>query len=371
MTGTVNYLGLPLKNPVIVAAGPWARNGAAIQRAIDAGAAAVVTETITLESSGELCPRIYEKEGSLLNTTLYSPIAFEQWEEELSRLEKKGSFVICNIRGSTPSETAYIASRMERWGADALELSPFTPMAAKLETVDSSPEAIYTMLKTVVDAVQIPVSVRLSYNLSNQKEYVKAIERAGVRGISTVETLKALWGVDIEKKRSLTPTFGGYSGMQLFPVTLASVATLSQLTNCPIAAMGGVRTAENVLESIMLGAAAAQFGSAVMMCGYEVISTVIEELQNWMKDHGYADYGEIRGAALTSLRAFEDLSFRKKVAVAVGTSDAEAAGRCRVACLKEAITVAEDGSAAVDEKRCDGCGLCTSLAPHLFEMKNK
>lgn len=227
------------------------------------------------------------------------------------------------------------------------------------------------MIKTVVDAVQIPVSVRLSYNLSNRKEYVKAIERAGVRGISTVETLKALWGVDIEKKRSLTPTFGGYSGMQLFPVTLASVATLSQLTNCPIAAMGGVRTAENVLESIMLGAAAAQFGSAVMMSGYEVIGTVIEELQNWMKDHGYADYGEIRGAALTSLRAFEDLSFRKKVAASTGKCDAAAAERCRTACLKAAVSVGADGSAAVDKHRCDGCGLCASLAPHLFEMKNK
>ena len=72
MCTAVDFMGLPLKNPVIVAAGPWSRDAASIQKAIDAGAAAVVTETITLEKSQLLRPRIYRQEGRLLNTTLYS-----------------------------------------------------------------------------------------------------------------------------------------------------------------------------------------------------------------------------------------------------------------------------------------------------------
>ena len=119
MCTAVDFMGLPLKNPVIVAAGPWSRSAAAIQRSIDAGAAAVVTETITLEKSQLLRPRIYRQEGRLLNTTLYSTLSFEQLERELSQVRKGDSFLICNIRGGTPSELAYTATAVDRFGADA------------------------------------------------------------------------------------------------------------------------------------------------------------------------------------------------------------------------------------------------------------
>lgn len=226
MIQTAAFMGLPLKNPIIVAAGPWSRDHAAIQRSIDAGAAAVITETITLESSAMIYPRIYARNGELLNTTLYSTKAFESWEEELHKIDKRDSFVICNIRGSTPSELAYIATRMERWGADGLELYPFTPIGAKLENV-TSPNEIFEMLQRVTEAVAIPVAVRLPHHLACTTGFVKAVEKAGACAISTIETMKALWGVDLERRASRVPTFGGYSGTHIFPVTLATVATLA------------------------------------------------------------------------------------------------------------------------------------------------
>ena len=81
MVGFVDYMGLKLKNPVIVASGPWSRNAEGIQRAIDAGAAAVVTETISLEESFELSPRIYKQNGNLLNIPFreYLPLAQLHW----------------------------------------------------------------------------------------------------------------------------------------------------------------------------------------------------------------------------------------------------------------------------------------------------
>ena len=185
MAKAVSFMGLRLKSPVIAAAGPWSRDHAAIQRAIDAGAAAVVTETITLEGSGMIYPRIYERNGELLNTTLYSTLPFEAWEDELRKIDKKDSHIICNIRGGTPSELSYIAAHMERWGADGLELCPFTPIGAKLENVSTSPDEIYEMLHRVVETVAIPVSVRLPSHLACTRAFVKAVERAGVRAICT------------------------------------------------------------------------------------------------------------------------------------------------------------------------------------------
>lgn len=370
MAGKVHYLGLSLKNPIIVAAGPWSRNAEQIQRSIDAGAAAVVTETVSLAGSSELSPRIYSKRNTVLNTTLYSPISFEAWEEEMVKIDKKDSYIICNVRGNTPSEFAYISACMERWGADALELTPFTPTGAQLEAIDSSPEVIYKIIKAVVDAVDIPVSVRLPFYLSGQKKYIRKIEEAGARGIAVAETMKALWGVDLEKRSSIVPTFGGLSGSALLPVTFGAVAVLSQMTTCSIAAMGGVTTAEEVLECIMLGADVVQVGSAILLSDYKVIEEMLPALEKWLLQHQCKDYSSIQGAALKTIHAYEDLDFSKKKGNVKDNAVAapEAVEKCMVACLANAISCEKD-KVVINKNKCNGCGVCMMLAPDIFEMK--
>lgn len=367
MTTKCEWMGLSMKNPLIAAAGPWSDGHESIQKAIDHGAAAVVTETITQEESGRLYPRIYARGSAVLNTTLYSTSPLEAWEEELQAIDKKGSYVICNIRGTTPSEAAYIARRMERWGADGLELCPFTPIGAKIEGIGANPEDIYEMIHSVTRAVELPVTVRLPIHMANTPAFVKAVERAGAKSISTIESLKALWGVDIEKRRSFVPTFGGYTGGAVYPITMATVATLKQSTDCDIAAMGGIRTAENVLECIMLGASAVQIGSAILIHGYELFDQIISKLDAWTNDHGISSYEEICGAALTSLASYEELDSRPKRAVLCDAGAASETDRVRAAkcCLAGAIR--EDLS--VDEKKCNGCGLCCSMLPSVYKMK--
>lgn len=86
MSLSVSFMGLSLKNPIIAAAGPWCRDATAMQKAIDAGAAAVVTETITLEKSYMVSPRIFYRQGEVYNTTLYSTQTLEEVEQEAERL---------------------------------------------------------------------------------------------------------------------------------------------------------------------------------------------------------------------------------------------------------------------------------------------
>ena len=157
MSLSVSFMGLPLKNPIIAAAGPWCRDATAMQKAIDAGAAAVVTETITLEKSYMVSPRIFYRQGEVYNTTLYSTQTLEEVEQEAERLHKGDAFLICNIRGTTPSELRYLASRMQRLGADALELCCFTPIGTKLEDISIRPEEVGEMVRGVTSAVEIPV----------------------------------------------------------------------------------------------------------------------------------------------------------------------------------------------------------------------
>ncbi|MBQ3664091.1 MAG: tRNA-dihydrouridine synthase [Clostridia bacterium] len=366
MNTRCEWMGLSLKNPLIAAAGPWSDGHESIQKAIDHGAAAVVTETITQEESGRIYPRIYVRDNAVLNTTLYSTRPLEAWEEELQAIDKKGSYVICNIRGTTPSEAAYIARRMERWGADGLELCPYTPIGAKIEGIGANPEDIHEMIHAVTRAVELPVTVRLPIHMANTPAFVKAVERAGAKSISTIESLKALWGVDVEKRRSYVPTFGGYTGGAVYPITLATVATLKQSTDCDIAAMGGIRSAENVLECIMLGASAVQIGSSILMNGYDVFGRINAELEKWTESHGVSGFDEICGAALTSLASYEEIDSKPKHAVMRNQPvSGEDAIRARGCCLAGAIR----DDLSIDEKKCNGCGLCASILPGAYEMR--
>ena len=134
MTLNTEYMGLKLKNPILVAAGPWSRDRASIQRSIDAGAGAVVTETITLEANQNPSPRLYMgSTGQMFNTTLFSGLHLEQWEQEFEALQRGDCKLIASIWGNTPSELAYLAGKVERMGADAVEVSVSAPLGTRME----------------------------------------------------------------------------------------------------------------------------------------------------------------------------------------------------------------------------------------------
>ena len=220
MSLSTEYMGLKLKNPIVVAAGPWSRDGASIQRSIDAGASAVVTETITLEANQNPSPRLYLSDsGQLFNTTLFSGIHLEQWEQEFESLRRGDCKLIASIWGNTPSELAYLAGKVERMGADAVEVSLSAPLGTRMD-VGTVPREIFGFISAVTEAVDIPVSVKLSYEASNFNGFTSSLEEAGVSGVTAIDALKGLMGVDLEHHRALMPTYGGYSGQYIRPIAL-------------------------------------------------------------------------------------------------------------------------------------------------------
>lgn len=307
---SVNFMGLPLKNPIIAAAGPWCRDAAAMQKAIDAGAAAVVTETITLEKSHVVSPRIFYRQGEVYNTTLYSTMTLEDVEQEVERLQKGNAFLICNIRGTTPSELRYLASRMQRLGADALELCCFTPIGTKLEDISIRPEEVGEMVRSVTSAVEIPVMVRLPHHAALNPAFARQITQNGARAISAIESLEGINGVDIENARCEMAAIGGCTGSHLRPLSLAATAVLHQLADCEIAAMCGVEDWHSIIEFLMMGATAVEMGSAIMLRGYGHITETLRKLEDWLREKGYSSLDELRGNALASLTAFEELPER-------------------------------------------------------------
>ena len=355
---------LKLKNPVMVAAGPWARDAASIRRCVEAGAGAVITETLSLEANANLSPRLYVGgNGQLFNTKLYSNIQLEQWEMELETLERGDCRLIVSIWGSSASELSYLAERAERMGADAVEISVSAPIGTRNKSLSYHTPHLLECARAVVNTVGVPVLAKLSYEVGNSPEIMDALYQAGVRIVSAIDALKGISGVDVERRRALMPTYGGYSGENIRPAALATTAALRQYTPFRICGCGGVFTAENALEYLMLGADAVQLASVIQLRGYEAIAQVLAGLAAWLSAHGHEDLSRVRGAALPSLMPFEDVRPKPLTVVLREPCEDAACDLCIHGCLYGAVSRDEAGCIRIDPARCGGCGLCSARCP--------
>lgn len=364
MSQAIDLMGISLKNPVITAAGPWARDGQSIQRCIDAGAGAVITETITLEAKQRVSPRVFVDGYRMFNTMLYSDLHLEQWENELEKVKKRDSKLICSIWGSSASEIAYLAAKVERMGADAIEISISAPIGSRNESICNHSSDIHAFVRSAVEAVSIPVMVKLSYEAAVSPAFLQAIERAGAKAVSAIDAVKGLRGVDIESRKAEMLTYGGYTGRNIRPISLATTAQLRQYTQMQICSVGGIKTAEHALEFIMLGATAVQLATAIQEDGYGEITRMIRDLDAWISGHGYTDISQVRGAALPSLMPFEDIKPQRRKAVITQRCNIETTpcNICINGCLYDAIT-RNEGCIEIHAESCEGCGLCSSGCP--------
>ena len=359
---STNFMGLKLKNPIIIAAGPLTASGEAMKKATEAGAGAVVTKTIVNEIRPNVRPRLYKGPNGIQNIELYSEFSIEEWENEIGYAKDNGATVIASILAHTPSEIAYIAKRVERYGADAIELGLSCPYGEGLEILGSNPAKLSNMVKSVAERVQIPVMVKLSSNVDNLAGLAKAAEKAGASAISAIDTVRSIIGVDIERSEALLPTYGGYSGDGIRPIGLAAVATISQAVSIPVCGIGGISNYTNVVEYMMLGATSIQVCSSIILNGLDYINIIKNDLADWLKNKGYTGIHQVKGKALPTLRSFEEIILEPRHSHTIDACQELECYQCKIACTYGAIDK-QKTSIIIDKELCTGCGLCVSICP--------
>jgi len=273
----------------------------AMKRIFESDAGAVVTKSIGLKPrEGYPNPTVIELEHGILNAIGLSNPGIDNFEEEIKTLKKSKIPVIGSIFGSTTREFMKVADKMEKYGANALELNMSCPHAKGygLE-IGSRPELVKKITFNVKKTVEIPVFVKISPNLSDIVKIAKSAEKGNADAIVAINTVKAM-KIDLDlRKPVLSNKIGGYSGKAIKPIGVRCVYEISRNINIPVIGVGGITTGEDAIEYFMAGATAVQIGSGIYYRGLDVFKKINTEIKNWMKNNGYKKLSEIIGVAQT------------------------------------------------------------------------
>ncbi|MEA4894522.1 MAG: dihydroorotate dehydrogenase [Oscillospiraceae bacterium] len=293
--------GIELSNPVIPASGTFGY-GAEFAELYDLnilGSIAVKGMTVE-ERFGNPTPRIAECEGGLINSVgLQNPGLKAVIDLELPRLARLfHKPVIANISGFSLEEYSVCA-----WALDAQDNVGIIEVNVSCPNVHGggmsfgvTPEGAAAVTKAVRKATTKPVYIKLSPNVTDIVSIARACEDAGADGISLINTLLAM-RIDLKtRKPVLANKMGGLSGPAVFPVALRMVYQVYEAVKIPIIGMGGVSSAEDVIEMLLAGATAVQVGASNLKNPF-ACKEIIEDLPRVMGKYGIEKLNDIIGGA--------------------------------------------------------------------------
>ncbi len=259
---------------------------------------AVVVKGLSLKPRlGNPPPRIMETASGMLNSIGLQNIGVDAFiEEKLPFLRKYDTAVIANIYGETYDEFKKVAKKLSSAkGVHALEVNISCPNVKKGGVCfGTDPKIAARVTRTVKDETGLPVIVKLTPNVTDIAAIAQAVEKAGADIISLINTLTGM-SIDLKTRSPhLKNITGGLSGPAIKPVALRMVWQVIQKISIPVIGIGGIMTAEDALEFLILGAKAVQIGTANFVNPHATLN-VIEGIKNYLIDHKIRDINDIIG----------------------------------------------------------------------------
>ncbi len=297
----VNLCGIELSNPVIPASGTFGY-GYEFAEIYDINELGTFSFKGTTKDArfGNPTPRIAECTAGMINAVgLQNPGVEKVISQELPRL--KECFykpVMANISGFSIEDYAYTCEKLDKeeqvgW----LEVNVSCPnVHGGGMSFGTSPEAAAEVTRAVKAVTTKPVIIKLSPNVTDIVSIAKACEEAGADGISLINTLLGM-RIDLRRKKPIIAnTMGGFSGPAIFPVALRMVYQVSRAVKIPVIGMGGVSSAEDVIEMMLAGATAVEVGAANLVNPY-ACRDIVRTLPEVMKKYNIENLSDIIGGA--------------------------------------------------------------------------
>ena len=296
----VTLCGIPLENPVIPASGTFGfgQEFAALYDINCLGSFSFKGTTLSPRFGNPL-PRIAECPSGMLNAVgLQNPGVKHVKEVELPALSKIfHKPVMANVSGFSVSEYVSVVEQLsdvEQIGWFEVNISCPNVHGGGM-SFGTCPDAAAEVTRAVRAVTKKPLIIKLSPNVTDIASIAKACEDAGADGISLINTLLGM-RMDLRtRKPLLANTTGGYSGPAVFPVAVRMVYQVYDAVKIPIVGMGGVSSAEDVLEMMLAGATAVEVGAANLVDPY-ASKKIVEALPQVMEQYGIKSLTEIIGA---------------------------------------------------------------------------
>ena len=249
---------------------------------------------------GNPTPRIAECTSGMINSVgLQNPGIEAVISEELPKLKKCfNKPVVANISGFSVEEYAYCCEKIDKEEqVGIIEVNVSCPNVHNGGmSFGTDPKAAAEVTKAVKAVTTKPVYIKLSPNVTDIVSIAKACEDAGADGISLINTLMGMRIDKRTRKPVVANKMGGFSGSAIFPVAVRMVYQVYNAVNIPIIGMGGVSTAEDVIELMLAGATAVQVGAANLVDPY-ASKTIVEDLPEVMAKYKINSLKDIIGGA--------------------------------------------------------------------------
>lgn len=296
---TVNLCGIEIDNPIIPASGTFGF-GYEFAEIYDINCLGTFSFKGTTREArfGNPTPRIAECTAGMINAVgLQNPGVQRVISEELPRLKKCfDKKVMANISGFSIEDYAYTCELLDKENQVGwLEVNVSCPnVHGGGMSFGTQPESAAEVVKAVKAVTTKPVIVKLSPNVTDIVSIAKACEAVGADGISLINTMLGM-RIDLKtRKPVIANKMGGFSGPAIFPVAVRMVYQVAQSVKIPVIGMGGVSSAEDVIEMMLAGATAVEIGAANLINPY-TCRDIINDLPQVMDKYGIENLTDIIG----------------------------------------------------------------------------
>jgi len=382
-----NCAGITSPNPFWLASAPPANSGLQVQRAFDAGWGGAVWKTL-----GTPIQNVSSRFGAIRwkgnngvgfnNIELITDRPLETNFREIYETKKRfpDHAVVVSLMVETREEWKDIIARSEDAGADGIELNFGCPHGmcerGMGSAVGQEPAVNERITSWAKEFSNIPVLVKLTPNVGDILPHGLAAQAGGGDGVSLINTIKSIIGVDIDRfvpqpVVGQQSSNGGYCGAAVRPIALHMVAALARDAhfNIPISGIGGITNWRDAVEFILLGSSSVQVCTEVMLRGYRIVEDMNEGLLNYMRDHGFETLDEMVGKAVPAFSDWGQLDLNYETVAEIDAETCIGCQLCMVAChdgAHQCIHPDPDPTVRVptiDLDECVGCNLCQIVCP--------
>lgn len=297
---STQYLGLELKNPIIVGSSGLTNSVKKIKQAEEKGAGAVILKSLfeeqilynSYQAKQESIPSNYpEAVDYITNYTETQHV--DKYLQLIKQAKAKTNIpVIASINCVDDAEWTSFASKIENAGADALELNIFIlPSDSKYEGKQNE-KMYFDIIDKVLKEVTIPVAAKISYYFSGLAKFTQQLSWTGIKGLVL---FNRFYSPDIDINNFNLKASNIFSTPEELSLSLRWVAMLSDLVHCDISASTGVHSGEAVVKQLLAGASSVQISSVLYKEGFDKITEFNNFLEQWMKKHNFETIDDFKG----------------------------------------------------------------------------